>query len=468
MAQQMVPDGQTQKRRFAHTNAGVYKSHPANGGGNLVDLFTPLPLELKREICEYLCDHCKTTIPQHETFKPRHGPLASLCLASRALRDAAEPVLYHFFFCQDSEPQQRLEPFSKTLLQRPELAAHIRRIRYRPEPWSQDADWREVKRGAFLETNSEIENLTLHRSLFDMVLSRAENLEELSIEIEEGWCMPPIDLPQLKDLHLQRPKEWMPPSLTYPKGERGLNAAPLLERLWLEKWNLFDVAHHDVLDLISHIRRLSIQPDTKSHGSPENRIKILVKEIPKLTGFDWFDPHLGTDPEVELLSHLLVRKSELTEIYIESDFFFIDFTLLSHFENLKDLRLHCHIQDLFETDNYEEKLSKLKEYRLALPYSLEKLEVFIVDQLHMWILVRLSQSLSQYVNLKAVECISGLDAEGRELRQQTYRILKEERVQENFLKANVDFSVSELDHERIRSLVEYISWDSDYEYYEDY
>lgn len=468
MAQQVVPDGQTQKRRFAHTNADVYKSHPANGGGNLIDLFTPLPLELKREICEYLCDHCKTTIPQHPTFKPRYRPLASLCLTSRAMRDAAEPVLYHFFFCEDDQPQHRLEPFSEILLQRPELAGHIRRIRYKPEPWSQDADWREVEPGLFPDTTSEIEDLKLHRSLFDIVLSRAENLEELSIEIEEGWRMPAIDLPQLKDLHLQRPKDWMPLSLTYPKGERGLNAAPLLKRMWLEKWNLFDVAHHDVLDLVSHIHRLSIQPDIESYGIPENSIRILAKEIPKLTGFDWFDPHLRMNPEVELLSQLLVRKSELTEIYIESDFFFIDFTLLSHFANLKDLRLHCHIQDLFETDGEKGKISKLKEYRLALPYSLEKLWIFIVDKLHMWILARLSQSLSQYVNLKEVECISGMDMEGYDLRNETYAILEEQGVEENFRKANVDFTVSELDHERIRSLVEYISWDSDWEAYEDY
>ncbi|KAH8669940.1 hypothetical protein BGZ61DRAFT_460257 [Ilyonectria robusta] len=408
-------------------------------GSNPVDLFTSLPLELKREICEYLCDHCKTTIPQHEAFKPRYAPLASLCLASRALRDAAEPVLYHLFFYQYGQRQERLEPFSKTLLQGPDLAAHIRRIRYEPEPWDDYNDESEALEGS-LETTSAIENLRLHRSLFDLVLSRAENLEELSIQIEGGWRMPLVDLPRLRDLHLQQPELWTPPSLTYPKGERGLNTAPLLERLWLDKWSLFDVAHHDLLDLVSHVHKLSIQPDSEGYGSLEDNIKIIVKALPKLTSFDFFDEHLGVTPQFELLSRLLVRKDSLTDIYIETDVLYIDLDLISRFANLKHLRLDCDMVFTLGAENeYKILSSTLGVHRLPLPYSLETLWICPTQESSVWILVWLSLSLSQYVNLEYVRCISGRWDGDRAFQDEMTQMLKEECVEENFRKANVRF-----------------------------
>ncbi|KAF7545720.1 hypothetical protein G7Z17_g8959 [Cylindrodendrum hubeiense] len=323
----------------------------------------------------------------------------------------------------------------------------------------------------------DVEVLDTHRTLFDIILSRAaDNLEELSVEIEEGWRLPPIDLPVLKDLQLQRAELSGPPSLTYPKGERGLNAAPMLERLWLENWNLSDVAHHDFIDLVSHIRRLSIRPDAEGYGMPENNIAILAKELPRLTGFDCFDPHLGraSVPEVELLTHLLIRKDDLTQLYIETDSFYIDFTLLSCFENLKHLRLHCFIQvDLdaeAENEDEDEMVSILKAHPLPLPHSLETLWIFIVGKLHVWILVQLSQSLNQYVNLKYVRCISSTILEDQGFWDKAWRILNEEGVGKSFAKANVEFEVARIDHERserTRTLVNYVAYDEDWNYWDE-
>lgn len=300
--------------------------------------------------------------------------------------------MYHFFLCQYHQ-QERLEPFLKTLLQRPDLAAHIRRIRYEPEPWDYYFEESELREGS-LETTSALEVSRLHRSLFDLVLSKAENLEELSIQIEEGWRMPPIDLPRLRDLHLQQPELWSSPSLTYPEGEKGLNSAPRLERLWLHQWGLFDVAHHNVLDLVSHIHELSLRPNVGGYSGLEDNIEILVNALPKLTSFDFFDEPFGGTPAFELLSRLLGRKDSLTDIYIETDFFYIDLILISRFTNLKHLRLDCEMGYLSEAENEDETPLTLGEYRSPLPYSLETLWIRVTDESSICVLVCLSESLS--------------------------------------------------------------------------
>ncbi|KAH7023010.1 hypothetical protein EDB80DRAFT_878517 [Ilyonectria destructans] len=405
---------------------------------NQVDVFAKLPLELKLEICQYLCDHCTNAISLRSKSKPDYGPLASLCLTSRSIRAAAQQVLYHFFWCQDGDPGRRLAPFSTTLSRRPELRAHVRRIRYQPTPWDDPPlDFQSD------DTSDEedldplrVETFRLHRSLFDEVLSRAENLEELTIQIEEGWRLPPIDFSCLRHLdlgcHGRNITYYKSPGPNYSQDKRGLRAAPRLEQLRLDQWNILEVARSSILGLASNIHLLATAPEGQGLKEISDTDKVtLVAGVSKLTAFEFIQNFKARQGGQEILPLLLKQKDHLTSISIQSWHFQIDLALLGEFTNLKHLRLHTW------TKGPANSTGEVVSYPSVLPRSLESLQLCFWNSPHQeGIMIWLSQSLSEYKHLKYVRTA---DFNGG----RSSDIFRERGVNKNFVEAGVEFVMVE-------------------------
>ncbi|KAH6998050.1 hypothetical protein BKA56DRAFT_724550 [Ilyonectria sp. MPI-CAGE-AT-0026] len=398
---------------------------------NQVDVFTKLPLELKLEICEYLCDHCTNAISLRSESKPDYGPLASLCLTSRSLKAAAQQVLYHFFWCQDGDPGFRLVPFSTTLSRRPELTAHVRRIRYQPVPWD-DPPLDSESDDTSDEDPLRDEIFRLHRALFDGVLSRAENLEELTIQIEKGWRLPPIDFPCLRHLDLGRFGRNITydngPGSYYSQDNRGLRAAPRLEQLRLDHWNILEVALPSILGLASNTHLLTTAPESQGLNEISDADQVtLVAGVSKLTTFEFiqnFEVQRGID---KILPFLLNQKDHLTNISIQSWDFQIDLALLGEFTNLKRLQLYTWTRGIAST------AGEPSSYPSVLPRSLESLDLCFWGSSHQeGITIWLSQNLPEYKHLKYVRTA---DFDGGRL-SDTFR---EQGVYENFVEAGVEF-----------------------------
>jgi len=110
--------------------------------------FLSLPNEIIRCICATLCSHCEGdsdvsvdppcghntlgTSSKHERVRSRKATLAGLCRTSRRIYDIAMPILYHTYF--DTNPPMhsvlRYFMFMRTLRQRPDLAAGVRRAAF--------------------------------------------------------------------------------------------------------------------------------------------------------------------------------------------------------------------------------------------------------------------------------------------------------------------------------------------------
>ncbi|KAK4446878.1 hypothetical protein QBC34DRAFT_143845 [Podospora aff. communis PSN243] len=97
-----------------------------------------LPVEILLEICAQLCTECQiagveiggplATAGERQEIRHRGSALASLARASKTLHDIATPHLYHFLCHQPQDQAQRLPPLIRTLVLRPDLANHVRRI----------------------------------------------------------------------------------------------------------------------------------------------------------------------------------------------------------------------------------------------------------------------------------------------------------------------------------------------------
>ncbi|KAH6952400.1 hypothetical protein BKA56DRAFT_625782 [Ilyonectria sp. MPI-CAGE-AT-0026] len=406
---------------------------------NQLDVFAKLPLELRLGICEYLCDHCTNAISLRSTSKPDYGPLACLCLTSRSFRAAAQQVLCHFFWCQDGDPGRRLGPFLTTLSRRPELMAHVRRIRYQPDPWD-DAPLDFQTDDTSADENLvplRVEIFRLHRSLFDEVLSQAGNLEELTIQIEEGWRLPPIDFSCLRHLNLGRPGRNSAnyddgPTPNYPQDKRGLRTAPRLEQLWLDQWNISEVAGPKPLCLASNIRLLTMAPESQDSNEISNANKVTpVTEASKLATFEFIENFETRQGGEKILPLLLEQKYHLTSISIQSWRYQVDLALLGEFIHLKHLRLHTWPQSTASTEG------EVISYPSVLPRSLESLHLCFWNSSHQeGIITWLSQSLSEYKHLKYVRTTDfNSGRSGHTFRQRG--------VYKNFVEAGVEFVMVE-------------------------
>ncbi|KAH6985314.1 hypothetical protein EDB80DRAFT_691345 [Ilyonectria destructans] len=374
------------------------------------DPFAKLPLELRQQICQYFCDHCTGAVPMQSDSKPDYRSLAGICRTSRSLRAAAQPLLFHFFWCKDGQPEHHLGLFSRSLSERPSLADCIRRIHYRPEPWGGSGYiGSSMGTGTELYSNPfEVDTFRLHRSLFDKVLSQARLLQDLTVHIEQNWRLPAIDLHHLKRLHLIRLDpdiwHWKVEGPNRPQDQRGLKAAPQLERLWLERWSISDVAHRNISDLVSNIHQLTISPESQndlSQVSDVDRVAFAV-DLPKLCTFEFIEDIHSLRREIELLSLLLPMRENLTSISIQSWRVEIEFGLLCEFTNLKHLRLYTMIRDILRAK--DESISKMTTDPLAFPRSLEALHLGLWGADQGWIIIWLSQRLSTYHNLVYVKC----------------------------------------------------------------
>ncbi|KAH6953702.1 hypothetical protein BKA56DRAFT_625551 [Ilyonectria sp. MPI-CAGE-AT-0026] len=247
----------------------------------------------------------------------------------------------------------------------------------------------------------------LHRSLFDKVLSQACLLQDLTIYIEQNWRLPAIELPHLKRLHLIRLDpdiwHWRAEGPNRPQDKRGLKAAPQLERLWLERWSILDVAHQNISDLASNIQQLIISPKSRKDSNRVSDVDrvTFATELPKLSTFEFIEDIHSQRTEIELLSLILPIRDNLTSISIQSSRFEIEFGLLNKFANLKHLRLYAMIRNIFRAE--DESISKRTAYPLALPQLLESLHLGLWGADQSWIIVWLSQRLSIYHNLSFVK-----------------------------------------------------------------
>ncbi|PHH92737.1 hypothetical protein CDD83_5566 [Cordyceps sp. RAO-2017] len=106
-----------------------------------------MPTEIIRQICKHLCFHCQqpAAFPNADSTEVRDckSSLSRLCGTSRRICAIAQPVLYHYYATGNlptqagfglhhtiREPSEddKLPLFLRTMMQRPDLAAHVRAL----------------------------------------------------------------------------------------------------------------------------------------------------------------------------------------------------------------------------------------------------------------------------------------------------------------------------------------------------
>ncbi|KAF7545726.1 hypothetical protein G7Z17_g8960 [Cylindrodendrum hubeiense] len=318
----------------------------------------------------------------------------------------------------------------------PDLAAEIRRMEYAPEAYNhpieeEDPQLPERNECYFYEAQDELPTM-----LFQMILTQAINLEELTV-IAPRWNLPAIEFRLLRHLHI----EVLQLSISrkqYPGGSKtSIEAAPCLVRLWLGNCEIFLV--QDILDLARNIRRLKFGVQRDFDELISDNVAALAEGLPNLTTFEFIDNSIVDSSQHELLVNLRGRKDDLTQIYIHSSLFFIDLALLSTFENLKDLGLDCNINGMDEIQD-EADLETISS-PLAFPRSLESLWIRLIDPKAIWLIVRLSRSLYQYGHLEWVQCRRTKFDRGRNEPGMANRIFMEKDVHEKFEESEVEFDL---------------------------
>ncbi|KAH7144533.1 hypothetical protein B0J13DRAFT_623069 [Dactylonectria estremocensis] len=401
-----------------------------------VDLFSRLPPELKREICEYLCTHCTTEILTKSWFfdkRPYDASLASLCLTSRPFQAIAQPILYHYFRCRKDDRHSTMVSFARTINKRPDLADQIRRLEYvGKQAHSQSGQ-------PLSRLSSDIAHqlpLSLQKilMLFNSVLTQATNVEMVAVATYK-WTLPAINLPRLRFLQLYMDKF----SVTrLPSGtSMGVREAPQIERLQL---NCYRLVCPYLSNLAPNTQRLTLRMSNQAPVSIDRDIAKLVEGLPKLTTFELSAPETFRDyarddfdfasERPDFLSGLLVRKDDLTRISLRSSDMPIKLSLLKNFTNLKHLRLDG---GLLGSDDFEEYVCLLK---------LESLWIQLYVGKPMWLVAQMSERASRDGHLKYVRCDRFIDYPIPEIDYGVQSPSWQENVKKNFEAAGVEFEMS--------------------------
>ncbi|KAK4443673.1 hypothetical protein QBC34DRAFT_201177 [Podospora aff. communis PSN243] len=200
-----------------------------------------LPAEILGEICSFLCVHCQVRAPDELLFcltdadKKRESSrdsraLASLCVTSKALRDAATPYLYHLFCHQDHHPasfslkrMKWLLSIHNALRSRPQLVNCIKVMTLPPHLGSPMIETKDAEilqgieddpreREAFLLEARRLEQRLLEdvdlHSFYALLLRSARHLETLRLIFVStapgSETIPDLgkgSLPKLRTLH---------------------------------------------------------------------------------------------------------------------------------------------------------------------------------------------------------------------------------------------------------------------------
>ncbi|KAH7140665.1 hypothetical protein EDB81DRAFT_900088 [Dactylonectria macrodidyma] len=385
-----------------------------------LDFLTTIPIELKTEIFKYLCSHCTSNISDNDSTRPQphdHESLAKLCLTCRSLRDVAQPILYHYFWCQKHGPDSTMNSFAWTLNERPHLAGIIRRVEFLHFDVLPDHESRQFSVLSALNAHQLAKSLSkIHFMLFDSVLAQAINLEELTVTAET-WTLPAIDFPRLRFLRLNVRHLDIEQQLS--GDNMRVRAAQQIERLWLN--TVSEICEY-LPNLAPNTQRLTLEIDFPEDAELE--VEELVKGLPKLTTFELQAMEFGDFRQIDILSTLLARKDDLTRIGLYIPGILIDLSRLKGFSNLKHLRLAGKIQG---SEDFEEYLFLLRLESLWIELDVDK---------PVWLVAQMSERVSRDDNLKSVKC-SRLSDDIPELQDASWY----QNVKTKFEAAGVEFEI---------------------------
>ncbi|KAL6871985.1 hypothetical protein J3F83DRAFT_733361 [Trichoderma novae-zelandiae] len=166
-----------------------------------------LPVELVHKICENLCRHCTCTPRELQKGDlSLNGEAALSCLSKtcRRLREIAQPVLYHYV------ETGRNWNFLRSIIARPDLAAHVRGLHH---GWTSDSIREDVDIVAAIQAHKRLQTrigahehyprCSGHPHVLELISARLPNAEELAIDMDDmpRWESV-IQLKSVRRLHL--------------------------------------------------------------------------------------------------------------------------------------------------------------------------------------------------------------------------------------------------------------------------
>ncbi|KAF7557327.1 hypothetical protein G7046_g6071 [Stylonectria norvegica] len=322
-----------------------------------------LPMEVLREICQYLCGHCTEPFNYHGEPPTIYQSLLNLCLASRLMKDAAQPVLFHIFSSHPPTVGQnatdRMKKFIWTVGGNQYLARTVKHLTLDPNtsitiPEDVGAPEGEAR---FEEQISRYGIQMREQFLLcEKLLLETKCLEELSLTLCPDWDFPSsmVVHHHLTRLHLNFILEdWFYDSngffLDSSYAQNILSYVPNVEELVLT--GLFRV---DTLiwNVFQNVRRLHIESEYVD-DELDKTLSLLSEAMPKLECLEISDGSVNHRRVCEhirgldLMQALLPRKNCLKSIKINMwASGFVDFALIREFKKLECLDLACKIDNV--------------------------------------------------------------------------------------------------------------------------
>ncbi|TDZ32552.1 hypothetical protein C8035_v011581 [Colletotrichum spinosum] len=176
--------------------------------------FHNLPITVIEDILEMFCIHC-TPVPferhaNHGHDRRNTDTLVSLCRSSRVLSSMAMPLLYHqpVFY-----GMERGIPLIRTLLERPELARHVKCLHFEDSGRIEEPDeLSSYELSLFKKAAAEFDTIDIdgdwleQGKLLDILVAKCPNIEHVGFQSyynDEPWgIVPYASLPNIKSLAL--------------------------------------------------------------------------------------------------------------------------------------------------------------------------------------------------------------------------------------------------------------------------